>query len=178
MNALEQSGRAQAVTELEENRARLTFDRTLYPLDAVYGAAYVFIDRCYVFLDAPDPEHIEVTLQARENLEQVELEQLAGTFANELLSHAWRHEITEANRPILEAVTAQALSGALGPPGLEDDLDDLDDMDFSEETFEDPLGIAMSWEEKYGGQAQEGAAGSEAGSGEDGDGTKSEAGES
>ena len=24
------------------------------------------------------------------------------------------------------------------------------DFDFSEEPFEDPLGIAMSWEEKYG----------------------------
>ena len=33
----------------------------------------------------------------------------------------------------------------MGPPSL----DDLAAFDFSEESFEDPLGIAMSWEDKY-----------------------------
>lgn len=171
MNALEQAGNAQVVTEPAANRVRLNFDRGLYELDSIYGAAYVFIDRCYVFLDAPDDQHVEVVLQSREPVEQEELEELAGSFANELLTHAWRHEITEANRPIIEAVTAQALSGALGPPGLED-MDELDEMDFSEETFEDPLGIAMSWEEKYGDAAPEPADPAEPseGTGTEGDG--------
>ncbi len=43
-------------------------------------------------------------------------------------------------------MTRTAFSGAAGPPSL----DDLDDSDFSEEPFHDPLGIAESWEEKYG----------------------------
>ena len=34
----------------------------------------------------------------------------------------------------------------MGPPTL----DDLEKFDFSDETFEDPLGIAMSWEDKHG----------------------------
>jgi hypothetical protein len=55
-----------------------------------------------------------------------------------------------------------AIYGAAGPPGL----DDLLAMDIGEESaFEDPLGIAMSWEEKYtkkksaakGDEAPEGA---------------------
>jgi hypothetical protein len=29
-------------------------------------------------------------------------------------------------------------------------LDDLEKFEFGDEAFEDPLGIAMSWEEKYG----------------------------
>jgi hypothetical protein len=33
----------------------------------------------------------------------------------------------------------------MGPPSLED----LAAYDFSDEPLEDPLGIAMSWEEKY-----------------------------
>ena len=33
----------------------LLVDEELYPLSAVYGAAYVFIDRGYVFLDRPEP---------------------------------------------------------------------------------------------------------------------------
>ncbi|MFW5878854.1 MAG: His-Xaa-Ser system protein HxsD, partial [Myxococcota bacterium] len=149
MNVLEQTGNGRVSAEPHANRVRVTFNRGLYPLDAIYGAAYVFIDRCYVYLDAPDEAHVEVVLQSRSSLEAEELNDLAGSFANELLTHAWRAEITEANRPILEAVAAQAMAGAMGTPELED-MDDLDEMDFSEETFEDPLGIAMSWEEKYG----------------------------
>ncbi len=177
MNVSAQEKIEQVLPEPESNRVRISLDRSLYPLDAVYGASYVFIDRCFVYLDAPGPDRIEVLLQGRDDLEKSGLEVLAGEFANELLSHAWRHEIAEANRPILEAVTAQAMAGALGTPALED-LDDLDEMDFSEETFEDPLGIAMSWEEKYGkladgeektDDAEDEAAGSSSDDGGDGD---------
>jgi hypothetical protein len=62
------------------------------------------------------------------------------------LTQAWRGLIVAANQPIIEAVAAQALAGAAGAPGLAE----LGAMDFSEDTFDDPLGIAMSWEEKYG----------------------------
>ena len=37
---------------MDGDRVRLTVDRELHPLDAIYGAAYVFIDRCYVHGDA------------------------------------------------------------------------------------------------------------------------------
>ena len=149
LNALEETARGQVNTEPEANRVRISFDLGLYPLDAVYGAAYVFIDRCFVYLDAPEEGRVEVSLQGRTPLEKEALDELAGSFANELLSHAWRSQITEANRPILEAIVAQAMAGSGAAPGLED-MDEMDEMDFSEETFEDPLGIAMSWEEKYG----------------------------
>jgi hypothetical protein len=74
-----------------------------------------------------------------------DLTPLVGEFANELLSCAWRHQITQNNRALIEAVTTQAIGGAMGPPSL----DDLEKFDFSAEKLEDPLGIAVSWEEKY-----------------------------
>ncbi len=121
-------------------------DASLYPLEAVYAAAYVFIDRCFVFLDKPEPEKIRVSLAAKKGvLEGEAVRDIVGEFANELLSCAWRAQIARENRSIIEAVTAQALSGARGAPSL----DELEAFDFSDETFEDPLGIAMSWEEKY-----------------------------
>jgi His-Xaa-Ser system protein HxsD len=124
----------------------LTVDDTLYPLDAVYGAAYVFIDRCYVLVDRPEPGRYRVTLTAKSgSAGEPELRALAGELANELLSCAWRQQIIRENRAAIEATTMQALAGAMGPPSL----DDLKDFDFSEEPFEDPLGIGMSWEEKY-----------------------------
>ena len=33
---------------------RLMIDEALYPLEAVYGAAYIFIDRAWVLLDRPE----------------------------------------------------------------------------------------------------------------------------
>ena len=131
----------------EQNLARLKLKRSLYPLDAIYGAAYIFIDRCYVLLDAPDDETVVVQLEGRSALSEEALKEMAGEFANELLSQAWRREITEYNRPVVEAVAAQALAGVTyGVHG--EPLDD--DVDFDADAFEDPLGIAMSWEEKYG----------------------------
>lgn len=132
--------------DLREGAVTLEVDPTLYPLDAVYGASFTFIDRCFVFLDR-DGERIRVTLSAKDRTvgEDV-LQALIGEFANELLACAWRAKITETNRATIEAVTMQAIGGAMGPPSL----DELEEFDFSEEPFEDPLGIAQSWEDKYG----------------------------
>jgi His-Xaa-Ser system protein HxsD len=125
----------------------LQVDPSIYPLEAIYGAAYIFIDRCYVFLDKPSDAAVRVTLQTKDaDPDDATLRDLVGQFANELLSCAWRRQITEENRTLIEAVTAQALAGAMGPPSL----DDLADFDFSDDGFEDPLGIAQSWEEKHG----------------------------
>ena len=75
------------------------------------------------------------------------LEDMVGEFANELLSQAWRQRITDQNRLIIEAVTSQAFRGASSPAPA---LSELDDLDFTDEAFDDPLGISLSWEEKYG----------------------------
>ena len=121
-------------------------DDSLYPLDAVYGASYTFLDRCYVLLDRAAATRTRITLTPKKAAtSEDELRAWAGELQNELLSCAWRSQIVRENRAVIEAVTLQAISGAMGPPTL----DDLKDFDFSEEPFEDPLGIGLSWEEKY-----------------------------
>jgi His-Xaa-Ser system protein HxsD len=130
---------------LGEGSVEVELDEGLYPKDAVYGAAYVFIDRCYVHLDRAGQGRIKITLRAKRG-GAADSAALAGELQNELLAQAWRRAIAEENRALIEAVTTRALAGAAGPPGL----DELLAMDIGEETaFEDPLGIAMSWEEKY-----------------------------
>lgn len=124
----------------------VTVDASLYPLEAVYGAAYIFLDRCYVLLDRPKADRHAVTLSPKAGgTDEAALRAMVGEFANELLSQAWRQKIIEENRVLLETVTTQALAGAQGAPSL----DDLAAFDFSEDALDDPLGIAMSWEEKY-----------------------------
>jgi len=135
-----------AGADLATGSAHLDIEESLYPLEALYGASYIFIDRCFVLLDRPAPGRLRVTLAPKRGAADVEaLRALVGEFANELLSCAWRHQITQASRAQIEAVTAQAIGGAMGPPSL----DDLAAFDFSSEALDDPLGIATSWEEKY-----------------------------
>jgi His-Xaa-Ser system protein HxsD len=132
-------------TTIVEGAASIELDEGLYPKDAVYGAAYTFIDRCYVHLDRAADQRIRVTLRRKPGV-TTELDALSGDFQNELLAQAWRRRIVEENRGFIEAITTKALAGAAGPPGL----DELLATDIGEGTaFEDPLGIAMSWEEKY-----------------------------
>lgn len=132
-------------TVLGEGSVQIELDEGLYPKDAIYGAAYVFIDRCYVHLDRPADRRVRVTLRAKSGV-AVDSQALAGELENELLGQAWRLSLAAENRQMIESITARALGGAAGPPGL----DDLLAMDINDATaFEDPLGIAMSWEEKY-----------------------------
>ena len=130
-----------------ERSVSMVIDAQLYPLQAVYGAAYIFLDRCYVFIDRPAADRFRVTLSAKQAVDEPEaLRKLVGEFANELLSCAWRHQVTQDNRVAIETVTVQAIAGAMGEPSL----DDLADFDFTDEALDDPLGIAQSWEEKHG----------------------------
>lgn len=147
MSTLEGFPENLARVDTSDGRAIVDVDASLYPLEALYGAAYVFIDRCYVLLDRPEPTKLRVVLAPKKPDADLaaQLRTLVGELANELLSAAWRHQITQENRARIEAVTLQAISGAMGPPSL----DDLETFDFTDEAFEDPLGIAMSWEEKY-----------------------------
>jgi His-Xaa-Ser system protein HxsD len=132
--------------DVEDGSVSVTVECTLYPLEALYGAAYIFIDRCYMLLDKPDTTHFKVTLAPKKGAaDEAALKSLVGEFANELLSCAWRSAITQENRSYIETVTSRAIAGAMGPPSF----DDLAAFDFTEEPFEDPLGIAQSWEEKY-----------------------------
>ena len=79
------------------------------------------------------------------------LRALLGELCNELLASAWRQQLAREHRPIIEAVTLRAMEGALGGPTL----DDLAQYDFGDEALDDPLGIAVAWEDKYG-KPQEG----------------------
>lgn len=139
------AGAAPEVVSISGEHVTLTVDAAVYPLESVYAASYIFLDRCFVLLDRTG-DRFRVTLAAKKaGADDAALSSLVGEFANELLACAYRQRIVQENRSLIEQVTSQALSGAMGPPSL----DELKDFDFSEDAFEDPLGIASSWEEKY-----------------------------
>ena len=142
--------------DVEAGTAVLALDAGLYPIDVLYGAAYVLIDRAYVLLDREAAAggtgdkggkagRFLVRLRTRGPTSREGLEALSGEFGNELLSQALRRKVTRQNSKIIEEIVTQAIAGAAGASLPQDFLDEDDDMDF----LEDPLGIAVPWEEKF-----------------------------
>jgi His-Xaa-Ser system protein HxsD len=129
--------------------ARLRVDLDLHSREAIFGAAYSFIDRCYVWLDKDADGRIVIELTPRSDAESVEA--LAGDFANELLAQSTRAMVFAANRDLVQAIVSRTLAGA-GARGTAaaTALPELDDFSVEDEPFDDPLGIAISWEQKYG----------------------------
>jgi His-Xaa-Ser system protein HxsD len=134
-----------------EGAVRLEVDLDVHGRDAVLGAAYVFIDRCYVWIDKAADGNLVVQLKARGD-DDTPLEGLAGEFGNELLAQSTRAAVYERNGDLIQAIVNRALVGAGAGGGAPAplDLSELESLELEDEPFDDPLGIAMSWEEKYG----------------------------
>jgi len=131
---------------LGRDHVSLDVDETVYPLEAVYGGCYLFVDRCFVFLFRPRERIVTVRLTSRGPATPAELDALAGEFANELLSQVTRLRLSQATARIREYYTAAALRAAASAPSVDDLLAELD----SEELGDDPLEILVPWEEKSG----------------------------
>ena len=126
-------------------------DETVYPLEAIYGAAYLFVDRCFVFLSRPKPQVVHVRLTHRGPATATELDALTGEFMNELLSQTTRLRLSQATSRLREYYTAAALRAAASAPSVDDLLAELD----AEELGDDPLEISVPWEEKHGDKGGE-----------------------
>lgn len=120
----------------------LLVDEDLYALDAVYGAAYLFVDRCYVLLGRPQERRVSVRLKAKGETSQEELEAMAGEFSNELLNQVLRLRIGERTKKIREYTLAKAFFSQPRQQTIDALLAELD----AEELDEDPLEIEVPWE--------------------------------
>lgn len=131
--------------------ATLSLDGGLYPVDVIYGAAYALIDRAYVLLDkeagSGRSARMLVHLRGKSPLDEIGLQALSGEFGNELLSQALRRKIVKQNGQIIEDIVTTAIAGAAGASMPTDFVveEEEDDLDF----LDDPLGIAVPWEEKF-----------------------------
>ena len=136
-------------------------DTGLYPLEVVMGAAYVFVDRCFLLLDRTPDGHVRVTFTTKPGSSPDGAAALAGEFQNELLAQALRARLLERHEKMREVLVARALFGAApeqaaaAPPVTDAQLGvDARFVPASDDDYlEDPLGIAVPWEEKYAGAA-------------------------
>ncbi len=123
-----------------KNQITITVDSRIYPLEVVYGAAYVFLDKAYLYLDGDPKKKITITIKGKNKLSRKETGNLAREFLNELLNYSLRYQISKQNRKIREYIVGTALLGAVREEPAETEKEDWQ---------KDSLGIAVPWEEKY-----------------------------
>ena len=132
--------------EVSEKSVSFLVDETLYSLESIDGASYLFIDRCFVFLERPEDKKVLVRLRAKEPRSQEELEAFAGEFGNELLNQVLRWRVSEATAQIREYTMARAFVSHPAQTSIDSLLAELD----AEELEDDDLEIAVPWENEDG----------------------------
>jgi len=127
----------------DERRVSFVVEESIYPRDAVYGAAYLFVDRCWVYLSSPSDKEIEVRLTSRNSaVSEEELRELAGEFANELLNQVVRGQVGEKTAQVREYYLARAFFSDPNQSSIDALLAELD----AEELEDDELEISVPWE--------------------------------
>jgi His-Xaa-Ser system protein HxsD len=151
-----------SVAATPDGGADFTVDLSIYPLAAVFGCGYVFVDRWYVFLDRAADDKVKVTLSPKAGATAGTAD-LAAEFQSELSSQALRHLLGEQHEKAREAIMARALFGAApdgapaDAPGVAEEVGHLDqelaaspDVPAEGDDFiDDPLGIGVPWEERF-----------------------------
>ena len=125
------------------NGVTFTVEESLYPIDAIYGAAYLFIDRCHIFLSRPKDEFVSVHLSLKPEQEALSKQALSGEFCNELLNQTLRVKIGESTAKIREYYMARAFVSHPAQASIDALLAELD----AEELEDDDLEISVPWED-------------------------------
>jgi len=129
---------------LTERSVVFNVDESIFLLEAVYGAAYLFVDRCWVFLTRPKDGVVGVNLKSKsDTVTEAELDALAGEFSNELLNQAIRVKLGESTATIREYMMARAFFTTPVQSSIDALLAELD----AEELEEDDLEISVPWED-------------------------------
>jgi His-Xaa-Ser system protein HxsD len=140
--------------EAASNLVSLELDEAIYPRAVGVATAYRFLDRCYIRLARLPKNRLQVEMKAKDRHSAKALEALAKDFGNELIHQLMRHQVAERTDSLREIIVGRALLSAEASP---DDGSSTGDLvpDQTLDYLDDPLGIAIPWEEKYGDKKKE-----------------------
>lgn len=93
--------------KVEDNKLLLTIPNNLYEKEAILNASYKFTDKCYINIE-PISELTEIYFQKKS--ENVDLENIALTFGNELIDQQVRLITGREFKSVREALVKKAFS--------------------------------------------------------------------
>jgi len=122
--------------EFKKDCALLTINPQIFPLEVIYSAAYILIDKAFIVLDGNPKEQILVEIRKKE--ETQELKKIVQEFYEELLNYSVYKKQTDNNAGIKEIIMKRAL--------LTNDPHYMKLKQMSRNA-DDPEGIKKRWEE-------------------------------
>ena len=97
-------------TNLPDGSICIVFESKIYSLSAIKKAAYKFSDRASLHFSTSEGELICVQLSFFENGPQIDSQQVARDFCNEVLDQDLRETISRETEPVRALILAQAFS--------------------------------------------------------------------
>ncbi len=89
----------------------IDLDETIYSLEAVQNAVYVFTDRAYVRVERTENERLKVFMTIKAGPPSAAAA-LRGEFGNELIHQVLRQRVSASNQKIREFIVTKALVSA------------------------------------------------------------------
>ena len=126
-----------------ENCVIVSVNTKIYPLDVIYSASYVFLDRAYILLDGEPNKVVTVRMVPKEGYD---LKKMGMEFNNELLNYSLYKRQSEKNAAIRQAIIQRAI--ITGETASDIGLNIPEFKESDADYLEDPEGIAVPWEEK------------------------------
>lgn len=96
------------IHQKSENEISFLIPVSVYSELVVLSAAYIFIDKCYVYLDKPSSDKFLVCLKLKDLKHNIDA--FEGEFLNELLNQKLQEKIDQETGKIRELLIAQAFS--------------------------------------------------------------------
>lgn len=129
----------------EENRFCFKVKKEIYPLKAIYRAAYLFTDNYYIGIDQNEKEYLIFFSGKEKNAGFEDL----GRFQNELLNQCMKLAIGKDTRQIRELIVTRALYSAFIPEEKQTEAEERneDEPENNEEYLLEEIAEAWSNEE-------------------------------
>jgi His-Xaa-Ser system protein HxsD len=122
-------------------------DLEVYPLPVILKTAYLFLNRCYMFLYHDTDGTLRVRLKSK-SAQESDLGTLANEFLNELLNQSVRFQISRETKNLRELIMARALhTQCIQLPSTSGQTNQ---DDFASD--QDSLGIRRDWFEEFQGK--------------------------
>jgi len=154
--------------ELYADFALVKINSKIFPLSIVVSAAYDLMDKGYFVIDGNPESELTVEVRLQNSDTQASLLELAKEFNNQMINYAFYEIQSARTKDVRETITKAALFGqsddtekanvsceeksscecdAMSEEEVDEIVDSFD--------FDDPEGIAVPWDEKFGKNSEE-----------------------
>jgi len=132
----------------------IKIDTNKYPLEAILATSYKFIDRYYISHRYSNDSDVEISFMTKK---EIELHDLESEYLDELESVSMYIEMDKKNNKYRKYIVGQSLFSLANDQYESEETAPGDNQapENNEEGLQDdPLEIAVPWEEKYGDKVE------------------------